>query len=334
MAKPVVTDKPVIDQAEFNGITIWRKEGGSIEVSDTKYPSVKAALQDIAQKADIEIEDEWNTQYLGWYLIKHINQPEINISSNSGGILAELSLSEQYDLDLDENDMVVLSKTNVAKVEAMIRNDSDYLKAGNDNSRPSRNFKGSTAYWAKELKTVFDGTNEMPETIIVENFVRAVDRENSTHLDSDKVGVSQITSRVMSILHTELVPLLKNPGKEYRLVSFLSAPTRISSEDKVHKSRRNYSFATKFCHYACFYLFEGLPEQDNFSIYDYVVKSAIPYYAKKYGIKYSSLEFKEYPVYINTIDSIISASDSHISRNGFDHLLWYYYKGRMELIKV
>ena len=27
------------------------------------------------------------------------------------------------------------------------------------------------------------------------------------------------------------------------------------------------------------------------------------------------------------VDEIIKASDSKISRNGFDHLLWYYFKG-------
>ena len=74
MARPVITDKPILDQAEFNGVTIWRKEGGSIEVSDTNYPSMKAALLDIAQKAGIEVESGWNTQYLGWYIIQQLKK--------------------------------------------------------------------------------------------------------------------------------------------------------------------------------------------------------------------------------------------------------------------
>ena len=73
MAKPVITDKPIIDQAEFDGVAIWRKEGGSIEVSCDGFKSTKAALMDIAKKASIEVEDEWNTQYLGWYLIQRLN---------------------------------------------------------------------------------------------------------------------------------------------------------------------------------------------------------------------------------------------------------------------
>lgn len=34
MAKPVITDKPIIDQAEFNGVTIWRRYGGSISTAE------------------------------------------------------------------------------------------------------------------------------------------------------------------------------------------------------------------------------------------------------------------------------------------------------------
>ena len=128
MARPVITDKPILDQAEFNGVTIWRKEGGSIEVSDINYPSMKAALLDIAQKAEINVEKGWNTQYLGWYIIQQLKKAgDINIGSSEDGIIAELALSQQYDLEVDDNNMVVLSKTNVAKVEAMIRNDSDYI---------------------------------------------------------------------------------------------------------------------------------------------------------------------------------------------------------------
>ena len=90
MARPVITDKPILDQAEFNGVTIWRKEGGSIEVSDINYPSMKAALLDIAQKAGIEVEEGWNTQYLGWYIIQQLKKSgDINIGSSEDGIISE-----------------------------------------------------------------------------------------------------------------------------------------------------------------------------------------------------------------------------------------------------
>lgn len=107
MAKPVITDKTVIDHAEFNGVTIWRKEGGSIEVSDTNYPSMKAALQDIADKAGIKLEEGWNTQYMGWYIIQQLNErgngstSQQNVAPKSPGS-KEIQASKQ-DGELKQN---------------------------------------------------------------------------------------------------------------------------------------------------------------------------------------------------------------------------------------
>lgn len=38
---------------------------------------------------------------------------------------------------------------------------------------------------------------------------------------------------------------------------------------------------------------------------------------------------RDYKQYRNAVDMIRNATDEKISRNGFDHLLWYYHKGRM-----
>lgn len=346
MAKPVITDKPIIDQAEFNGVTIWRKEGGSIEVSDTNYPSMKAALQDIAAKAGIKLEEGWNTQYTGWYLISKLKSAQItidritnNLNDCRFAIQKENIDSNKYDLETFIHNgkvLVKLTHENVAKVEAMIRNDSDYLAAGNKEYAPTDKYSGSTAYWASELCGIFSNNNESnwTEDVIVEGFIRAVDRDNSTHLNADGVGIEQTVEKVLSILHTRLYDLLRNPEKNnYELIRILSAPTKIKADDTKHKSRENYSFATKFSHYACFYLFEGEKEQDNFSIYDYVVASALPFYASYYGIPYNRDAMKNYTQYIRMVDSVIYASGAKISRNGFDHLLWYYFKGRLKSLK-
>ena len=45
-----------------------------------------------------------------------------------------------------------------------------------------------------------------------------------------------------------------------------------------------------------------------------------------YSISFGDIN--NYPVYSRTIDAIIEAAGTEISRNGFDHLVWYYYKGR------
>ena len=57
----------------------------------------------------------------------------------------------------------------------------------------------------------------------------------------------------------------------------------------------------------------------------------IPHYAQYYGIK-NAKKFS-YIEYCELIDEIRKKSSEMtgetISRNGFDHLLWYYYKGRI-----
>ena len=107
MARPVITDKPIIDQAEFNGVTIWRKEGGSIEVSDTNYPSMKAALLDIAQKAGIEVEEGWNTQYLGWYIIQQLKKSGSAKAIMTEPVKVELKKQEDETPVIDESPVII-----------------------------------------------------------------------------------------------------------------------------------------------------------------------------------------------------------------------------------
>lgn len=45
------------------------------------------------------------------------------------------------------------------------------------------------------------------------------------------------------------------------------------------------SFASKFCHYTCFCLFEDEEEQDNYSNYDSVVRKMLPEYIKHFKLK-------------------------------------------------
>lgn len=236
----------------------------------------------------------------------------------------------RYQLALEKNLRVVsLTPNNIALVEAFITYDSDYSRSGDKNAAPDNNFHGSTAFWMNELRKHLTSTKEHCSYIyqeVVSNAVSAVDRENSTHINADGVGRAELTSRLLQLTKKEFMDLLKNPKADYKLINILSAkthPTRANAYARV-----NYSFATKFCHYACMGLFEGLDEQDNFSIFDNVVAKAIPLYTTMYKIPFSKNDLFDYPKYVKLIDEIIKKSKSEISRNGFDHLLWYYYKAR------
>lgn len=241
--------------------------------------------------------------------------------------------SQQYELKTNpKNILVEITLDNVARIEAIIRNDSSYAKSSDKNAGPQKSYSGSTAYWMTELKKYYDNQQKQYEIEkIIKEAVCAVDRENSTHLNADKKGREEMTGRIMDMVRDNtLYNFLKNRNIE--IINILSEKTT------GNKGRKNYSFATKFCHYACFYLFEEMAEQDNFSIYDNVLCNALPAYAKHFkvtkenGKEYTKVDFQNYETYAMVIDKIreIAGNKSGytVSRNGFDHLLWYFHKAR------
>ncbi len=226
-----------------------------------------------------------------------------------------------------------LTRDNVAIVEAMIRNDSAYIHSTDVNAAPTYNRKGeikyggSSAYWMTQLKTAVlgDGSDSVYSfEDIIKGAVESVDRENSTHLNADKCGRQEITQRLYSFDSAELVECLKDPDHDdMKLIREIS---RITSAQQ--RARTNPSFASKFCHYACFYVFEGTEYQDNYSIYDGILKAVLPMYLGYFRIE-QEYDLSDYRDYRMAVDAIRKASGIEISRNGFDHLLWYYHKGRL-----
>ena len=242
----------------------------------------------------------------------------------------------QYKLRTNKDGLLDLTRANVALVEAMIANDSDYIRSGDVDAGPTGAYKGSTAYWMTKLKyDILSKANSLKNTIM--QAVLAVDRDNSTHISADGIGPEVLTARIYDHRFT-LLEELKDRERGFKLIAELSEITSkegsIIKNGKAYHPRENYSFATKFCHYACLYMFVGKTEQDNYSIYDNIVKKALPDYLSSYNIhkadgkKYKESDFKgsdSYPLYSRLIDQV---RGDKISRNGFDHLLWYYHKAR------
>ena len=234
--------------------------------------------------------------------------------------------------------IVELTPDNVARVEAMIQNDSAYIRAFDKQAGPegyprkqTEEFKygGSTAYWVMQLKDVLiKGKNVSDDNYsfddIIKYLVAAIDRENSTHLNADGNGRNEICSRIID-RKEHLIDWLKNQNKQYEIIDCICKRTN------GNRGRENLSFASKFAHYTAYYLFEETEYQDGFSIYDGILIKALPRYIKAFDIKTNDYE-KNYKNYQDAIDSIISAAErqcgKRISRNGFDHLIWYYHKGR------
>ena len=232
--------------------------------------------------------------------------------------------------------IVKLTTDNIARVEAMIMTDSGYAKSGDVNACPTykrngeENYSGSTAYWMNQLKNALERNATADLRSIINHAVIAVDKENSTHINSDGVGREQLTNRIMAKAQS-LKSILSNIDSGLKFIEEVAEIT--TGVDEEHKARTNLSFASKFAHYACFYLFEeDDPGRDNFSIYDYVLNKALPIYIKKYNL--DGYDPDSYSSYYKCIGDIIKCSGEDLSRNGFDHLIWYYYKARLDSIKV
>lgn len=227
--------------------------------------------------------------------------------------------------------LAMLTKDNVAIVEAMIQNDSAYNQSSNPSASPVKKkgggfkYRGSSAFWMTHLRHALINSSEKEYSyhqIIVEA-VESVDRENSTHLNADGCGRQEIENRIYNFNRDELITCLKYPEYgDYKLIREIARTT------SANKPRSNISFASKFCHYAAFYIFQGTEFQDNYSIYDSIIKSVLPLYLRYFEVK-DKFNLNSYNGYQKAIDEIRYASGNEISRNGFDHLLWYYHKSRM-----
>lgn len=246
-------------------------------------------------------------------------------------IKEEVKASEKYNLECEkfnEIHLVKLTHDNVAKVEAFIRTDSNYRISDNADYSP---------YWilemGKHLRQIKgDSTHSFEE--IVQNLVEKLDKENGTHLtatftdegnDKRRTAIDVMVDRIKDCKDNLLEHLKKTDfSKDNKtLIDILSEPTKLENNGK----RRHLSFASKFCHYSCYHLFNGQKEQDNYSIYDRYVREALRYYLDKYKIDLKISDKSSYKEYQDAIDKVIEKSKANISRNGFDHLVWYYFKG-------
>ena len=246
----------------------------------------------------------------------------------------ELSKSKMIEeVSFSGTTLAKITRDNVAIVEAMIRNDSAYIRVNDPSAGPKYNrsgkqtYGGSSAYWMTKLKRCLNNKGDCADYSyeeIIRGAVEAIDRENSTNLNADSCGREEIIKRILKREKRELLTCLSQP--EYEDMKLVRIIAKVTSAEK--RARTNLSFASKFCHYACFFLFDGMESQDNYSIYDSILRNVLPNYLEYYGIK-EQFDLADYKQYQQAIDRIREASGIEISRNGFDHLLWYYHKGRV-----
>lgn len=77
---------------------------------------------------------------------------------------------------------------------------------------------GSSRFWILQLKEIIDtnlkySSKGFSYEDIMKNIIIVVDNENSTHLNSDKVGRDVVQKRILSLERSEFKKLLKDEKK-------------------------------------------------------------------------------------------------------------------------
>lgn len=246
-------------------------------------------------------------------------------------IQQEQERASKYKSELDlekDGDLVLLTPENAAKIGARILLNPRYEKTVDETN------ENSAMFCIKQLKEGnFPYTKGNMETII-----RRINSENSTRMSDDEM--EEIAKRIVENASTkeELITILKK--KDYSLIDEIAKTINTTTKDKKKERKRvNFSFATKFYHYMSFYLFEGKKWQDFYSIYDNIVIHLLPDYAKYLKIKCDLKPFNKnnaqkpseyYEKYQALIGEILEKDGNKISRQAFDHIMWYYTKTKKD----
>lgn len=217
-----------------------------------------------------------------------------------------------------------------------------------------KKYKYSSTHYIKIFKYLYDNkkTTELRKyyTDLIYIILRKINSENRTRVSLKEIDTisDEIFKKFGKDKINAFVKALKYPCKnvesseqEYELIKIIS--DKYENDDKTGKN--NFSLATKFCHFFSFYLFNEGKYRDGFSIYDRVVKENLKYYydyyvktkkpaasiKKPYDADKKNNEYTLVDIYKNyqsNIDEILSSLDDKISRNGFDHIVWYTNKGQ------
>lgn len=228
-----------------------------------------------------------------------------------------------YDLDnilqfeFDRNGFPKLTEKNVKLINFIIENDSNY-RSDNDDKNENSTIK---------LVQIF---KKYPDKKSLENIVKAIDKQNSTHLSVSGQNKGDNKGIVLTANY-----IYNCRDNIYDLIKQIQNGTLELVDDIAKNAIANryiISFSSKFCTYMSRYMFNN----DSYSIYDNVLIKILPYYYYQYigeNIKITSNKIKKngYTWYSSIIEKIIEKvkekENYNISRKDLDHLLWYYYKG-------
>lgn len=259
----------------------------------------------------------------------------------------QTNLKDPYSIDLRDG-CPYFTEKNIHLVESMIRYNPTY-SAVLDEKHPDYNNNYVGILKSENTKFFNFETLEM--------VIKSIDKHDSTHLNSE--GILPKGSEHKGVLKT-VNRIKKINNLQERL---MSGDTKLVYEiASAVDTKYNFSFASKFCAYVCEF---ALDKKDGYCIYDDVVQAILPLYIYRYvdeetARKYSKIVNKNssehrrvestisnlktkdniegYKEYRDIIDKVINGIEKidgiKITYSQFDHMLWYYFKGPKQRIKV
>ena len=142
--------------------------------------------------------------------------------------------------------------------------------------------------------------------------VALIDLTNSTHISTHikKISLSEIVDLILSI-------------QDFDIRVSQGDPLLVSQLAESNGQINLFSFASKYCTYHNVEIYE----RDDYSIFDRVVKDALPYYIPKLT-KSAIEEWRttcNYLAFNDCIEELLDQKsiDIPFRRRKFDHFLWY-----------
>ncbi len=151
--------------------------------------------------------------------------------------------------------------------------------------------------------------------------IAVIDMTNSTHLSMYKrlVSLFDLAQKIKNIDNIDSRLAKGDP----LLVNEIARNTILDKDTNDEKTINLFSFASKYCAYHN----KEIYDRDDYSIYDGIVRKALPHYVKgltTFKIDYWRREFN-YKAFNDCIGLLLDENDIHIEyrRRKFDHFLWY-----------
>ncbi|MBO4733823.1 MAG: hypothetical protein J5662_05015 [Clostridia bacterium] len=232
-------------------------------------------------------------------------------------------------------DYVAITRHNSDMVECALLLDTTFRGGTGVSAKPKGRFLGSDAYWQdviQKVKTFSDYEK------FIEELIETVDRVNVTHLSAAVNGKAEMKKRIINKckdLQSLKNALSKNPfiNGKVRDVDPNHILYKLAEPLPAQKggTRSNVSFASKLCQFASKILNAGY----EYSKYDSIVAKTLPVYIEHYlGVKVAKRQFsldakpfhakmQIYAEYCDYIDKIIAKVNQGITREEFDHIVWY-----------